>query len=125
MGVNKKVLNATKCEEDGIKFDSRLERFMYIQLKDNNIQFEIKNVVELIPKFRFDETNIRAMSIIPDFYLPNLNTYVDTKGFATPQSLLKYKLFKYTLSKTNPTAKVVILKNQKEVLAYINELPNT
>jgi len=125
MGVNKKVLNATKCEEDGIKFDSRLERFMYIQLRDNKIPFELKTTVELIPKFQFEGKSIRSMSIIPDFYLPHLNSYVDTKGWSPQATDQKIKLFKYTLSKTNPTAKVVILKNQKEVLSYINELIHT
>lgn len=125
MSENKKIKNAVKVEEDGIKFDSRLERFMYQQLRDNKITFELKNTVELIPKFQFEGKSVRSMSIIPDFYLPHLNSYVDTKGWSPQSTDQKIKLFKYTLSKTNPTAKVVILKNQKEVLAYISELTNT
>lgn len=128
MSENKKIKNAVKVEEDGIKFDSRLERFMYQQLRDNNIPFEFKNTVELIPKFQFDGKSVRAMNIIPDFYIPTLNSYVDTKGWSPQATDQKIKLLKYTLSKTNPTAKLVILKNQKEVLEYITtilKIPNS
>lgn len=123
--MNKRVKNAVKCEEDGIKFDSRLERYMYIQLRDLGITFKMQVVIELIPPFRYEGKAIRPMKIIPDFYLEDHNTYVDTKGFALPEAKLKYKLLKYHFHNALPLEeqpKIVILKNQKEVTEYLTSL---
>lgn len=39
---NKKIRNAEKTEYEGIKFDSRLELFCYLALKEAKIPFELK-----------------------------------------------------------------------------------
>ena len=123
--VNRRVRNATKCEADGFKFDSKLEMYAYRQFKEAGFDFDMQVEIELVPKFRYNGEAVRAIKIIPDFYLKDHNTYVDTKGFALPEAKLKYKLLKYLLYceyGTELQPKVVILKNQKEVREYVQSL---
>lgn len=47
-----------KTEIDGIKFDSRLEGFMYTQLRDAGIRFELQKKYELQSKFKYNSESI-------------------------------------------------------------------
>lgn len=47
--------------------------------------------------------------------------YIDTKGFATPEAKIKYKMLKYKF-RDNEEVEIVWLKTQKEVNAYILNL---
>lgn len=112
-----------KVEVDGIKFDSRLELYCYELLKQFNIDFEFQTRIELVPKFRYNSENIRAITIIVDFVI-NVNgtlIYVDTKGLPTEVSKIKYKMLRYHLKEQGNTD-VVWLKNKKEVLSFINKI---
>jgi hypothetical protein len=58
-----------KTEVDGVKFDSRLELYCYNLLKENNIDFIFQEKIELIPKFRYNTQNIRAITMLVDFVI--------------------------------------------------------
>tara|TARA_R110001592_G_scaffold85820_5_gene253467 strand:+ start:1587 stop:1961 length:375 start_codon:yes stop_codon:yes gene_type:complete len=114
---NKKVV------VDGIKFDSKLELFCYNLLKEYDIDFEFQRKVVLFEKFKFNGKTIRAITMLVDFVLShNGNTiYLDTKGFATETSKIKYKILKHKL-KDDLFVDVVWLHTQKEVREFVNKL---
>ena len=117
-----KVRNAQKIEDCGILFDSKLEHYCWKQLKLFKIPFELKPKYNIMDGFRYLGEAIRPITLTPDFLLPNHNIIVDTKGFSTDVSNIKFKLFKKYLLDNGKNYKVVILKNQKEVNAFIQEL---
>lgn len=92
---NKKVMNAKKVEQFGLTFDSRLELYLYNALCDAGIDFEFQKKFELQPKFKYLGENIRPIVIIVDFYLTGRNKILDSKGWSTTISKLKYKLLKF------------------------------
>ena len=68
---NKKVKNATVNVYEGIRFRSKLETYTYTKLKQagiQNIEYE-QNRYELLPKFQYNEENVRAMTYTPDFVI--------------------------------------------------------
>lgn len=113
----------TKVIIEGVKFDSKLEAFLYKILKDNGMDFDFQVNIELVPKFRFQYENIRALNMRVDFLLRynGREIYIDTKGFATSESKIKYKLLKNKF-KAEPHVNIIWLKTQKEVNAYIGRL---
>ena len=113
----------TKVIIEGVKFDSKLEAFLYKILKDNGMDFDFQVNIELVPKFRFQYENIRALNMRVDFLLRynGREIYIDTKGFATSESKIKYKLLKNKF-KAEPQVNIIWLKTQKEVNAYIGRL---
>jgi hypothetical protein len=65
---NKKVRNATPVTLDGINFRSKLERYCYEQLKLYNIECEYeKYSYTLLPAFKYNDENVRAITYKPDF----------------------------------------------------------
>ena len=113
----------TKVIIEGVKFDSKLEAFLYKILKDNGMDFDFQVNIELVSKFRFQYENIRALNMRVDFLLRynGREIYIDTKGFATSESKIKYKLLKNKF-KAEPQVNIIWLKTQKEVNAYIGRL---
>lgn len=90
---------------DGIKFDSKDESLYYLHLKDLLANKEIADIelqpkYTLIPKFRYFDKNVRAMTYSPDFKVIRNNGseyLIDVKsmGTATQQGELRRKLFQY------------------------------
>ena len=88
---------------DGIPFDSRKEAERYCELKLLQRAGQIHNLVlqkefELLPKQEVDGKTVeRAVKYRADFtYEENGKTVVeDTKGFRTPEYILKRKLMLY------------------------------
>ena len=113
----------TKVVVDGVKFDSKLEYYCHGLLTLSSIDFDFQHRIVLVEKFRFEEKGIRAMTLIVDFVIRHgaKTIYLDTKGFATETSKLKYKLLRNKL-KDEENVSVVWLKNKKEVNEYINSL---
>jgi hypothetical protein len=110
---------------DDLKFDSSLEMYCFNGLKNLNIDFEFQKKVILIDKFKYNEESIRAITAIVDFVI-NLNgciIYVDTKGFATEVSKIKYKMLKNNI-KDEASTQVIWLKNKKEVNNFLNNINN-
>jgi len=92
---NARVRNATKVEVNKIKFDSKLEAYMYKLFKAKNIKMELQYVITLQPSFKRDGKTIRAIKWVADFYLPDHNMIVDTKGWGTEIFKMKLKMFKH------------------------------
>jgi protein associated with RNAse G/E len=112
-----------KIELDGVKFDSKLELFCYQQLKSLGIEFEFQRGILLQEGFRFRGKAIRPITMIVDFVIHHdgQKIYIDTKGFATETSKLKYKMLKF-LEKDDSIVDVIWLHSQKEVKEFINDL---
>lgn len=112
-----------KIEIDGVKFDSKLESFCYQQFKSLGLEFDFQRTILLQEGFRFRGKAIRPITMIVDFVLKHddQEIYIDTKGFATETSKLKYKMLKFYLREEN-NADVVWLHSQKEVKEFLFNL---
>lgn len=112
-----------KLVVDGVKFDSKLEHYCYGYLNLINADFDFQHKITLIDKFRFNDKGVRATTLTVDFVVRKgeKTYYVDTKGFATEVSKLKYKMLRHKL-KEEENVDVIWLKNKKEVNAFINSL---
>lgn len=103
--AKKPKYNNKKIEIDGIKFDSKDESLYYLYLKrllekGSITKFETQPKYELIPKFKYQGKNRRAMTYSPDFRIfraDNSEYLVDVKsmGTSTQQGELRRKLFEY------------------------------
>lgn len=114
-----------KIEIDGKKFDSKLELYCYNMLKQLKIPFEFQQKEVLMESFRYNGKAVRQITLTVDFVAEykGIKYYIDTKGFATDVSKMKYKMLKQSL-KDDVYTDVVWLKNQKEVQSFINKLIN-
>ena len=107
----KKKYNNKKIYIDDIKFDSRDESLYYLHLKSLKEkglikEFKLQPKYELIPKFKYQGQNRRAMTYAPDFIVTDLEdnvTVIDVKsiGTATQQGELRRKLFEYYYPELN------------------------
>lgn len=112
-----------KIELDGVKFDSKLELFCYQQFKSLGLEFDFQRTILLQEGFRFKGKWIRPITMIVDFVLHHdgQEIYIDTKGFATETSKLKYKMLKFYVREES-NADVVWLHSQKEVKDFLFNL---
>ncbi len=112
-----------KIELDGVKFDSKLELFCHQQFKSLGLEFDFQRTILLQEGFRFKGKWIRPITMIVDFVLHHdgQKIYIDTKGFATETSKLKYKMLKFYV-REDSTADVVWLHSQKEVKEFLFNL---
>lgn len=120
--TGKAKYKSKKTEIDGIEFDSKLEGFMYTQLRDTGIRFELQKKYELQEKFKYNSESIRAITYTVDFYLPDYDICIDTKGIATQQGLMRIKMLKRYFFDHGLNTKILLPKNQKECLALVNDL---
>lgn len=91
---NRKVINALKCERDGVKFASRLERDMYGLLEMLHIPFEFQKKYIVQEGFRYNDDAVRPITFTVDFYLPEHDKIIDTKGVHTQQGDMRIKMLK-------------------------------
>lgn len=120
---NQKIQNATKVEAYGIIFDSKLEQYMYALLFNSSIEFEHQKIYVVQKSFRYNNIFVREVKSIIDFYLPLHNIIIDTKGFSTDTSKLKFKLLKSYLAHIEDCQPIIeIPKNRKEVELLIGEI---
>lgn len=91
---NRKVRNATKTQQDGIVFDSRLECYMHNLLTAHGIRFVFQKKYTLLESFKYNDESIRAITYTLDYYLPDYDMAIDTKGRATQQGQLRIKMLK-------------------------------
>ena len=95
--------NNQKVEIDGIKFDSKHEATIYLQLKAleqsnkiSNLQLQVPFI--LLDKYRINNRTVRAIKYIADFTFTNSQGQLevwDAKGVRTDCYKLKKKLFEY------------------------------
>jgi len=120
---NRKILNALKVEQNGIKFDSRLELYCYNALKAAGIDFEFQVKYELQPKFKYNGETIRAITLTVDFVVGSKNLIIDTKGFQTQQGAIRWKMLKHHLLSFCGIQPIIEQpKNKKEVDLLINKI---
>lgn len=119
---NRKIKNARKVERDGIRFDSRLELFMYDLLKMAGIRFERQKRYTLQPSFRYNGVAIRPITYTVDFWLPDHNLIIDTKGYHTQQGDMRIKMLKWRFSAAGESPIIKTPKNQTECRTLLEEL---
>lgn len=123
--TNQKIKNATPNEYDGIKFKSKLETYVYKQLKAHNLFVEYEPIkFILIPSFTFYGKKIRAMTYTPDFV--GNNFIIEAKGKPNDVFPYKWKWFMWTLLNRGLAEKykLFIVHNHKEVDNCIQQIIN-
>jgi hypothetical protein len=108
-------IKSVKVTEDGIVFDSMLERYCYVKLKQSGLDFECQKEYTIIPKFKYFSESVRTMVWTPDFYIKSRHTILETKGFANESFPLRLKMFKWVMSLTGNPPKILMASNQKEI----------
>lgn len=123
-------VNYKKVKADGITFASGLERYMYQQLKDNQLFEGYENeTFTLIEPFTFSNVSyerpikgsgvykdrgqkgVRGITYTPDFV--GSDYIIECKGRANPQFPIRWKLFKLWLT-DNKIGKVCYMPKNKE-----------
>ena len=117
-----RVKNVTKVVDDGITFDSKLEHYAYVKMKEGGIVFKIKPEYILIDSFKYCGEVVRQMKFTPDYLLTEHNIILETKGFPNESFPLRLKFFKYKMHKEKKEIKFVVCKTMKEVDAFLNTL---
>ncbi len=120
---NKKIKNARITVIDGIKFRSGLEAFTYKLLKESGIKCEYEPYsIELIPPFEYNGAKIRGATYKPDFV--GEDWIIEVKGFETDAFKIRWKLFKWILSKSEEQKQFVLFlpKNQQDVRKVIESI---
>ena len=146
MAENKKVIGATECVVDGIKFKSKWECKVYQMLKEAglNPQYEglkihLQETFEpkvpfytrvkdrrRVPGFKIDNYNVRAITYSPDFKVEyNGHTYfIEAKGMKTDRYQITVKLFRKWLEENYPNSiafEVYTQKNVKDTIKIIKD----
>lgn len=141
MKVNKKVIGATECEEDNIKFKSKWECTVYKMLRDAELHPQYESIKIHLqdafkPKvpfykmikgknhlcnFQVDTYKIRAITYTPDFKVEyNGKTYfIEAKGIKTDRYQIIVKLFRKWLETNYPNSIVFEVYTQKGVMDTI------
>lgn len=111
-----------KVHKYGLKFDSKLELYFYELLIENCIPFEFQVCYEMIPSFKYSDKTVRGMTLTVDFDFTDhgKNVIVDTKGFWREANKVRWKLFQWSMSDTQPT--LFFPSSRKECLEVIEEL---
>lgn len=142
---NKKVIGATECEIDGIKFKSKWECKVYQMLKEAGLNPEYEGLKitlqdSFTPKvpfytkvctkatkgsgFKIDNYKVRAITYSPDFKVSyNGKIYfIEAKGMKTDSYNIKVKLFRKWLENNSIDSKafeVYTCKNVKDTIKII------
>ena len=117
-----RVKNVTKVVDDGITFDSKLEHYAYVKMKEGGVVFEIKPEYILIDSFKYCGETVRQMKFTPDYLLTEHNIILETKGFPNESFPLRLKFFKYKMHKENSEIRFVVCETMKEVDAFLDTL---
>ena len=118
-----KIANATPLTYNKIKFKSKLEVFMYKQLRAAKIKFDYeKQTFVLIEGFTYMGKKLRPITYTPDFVLKDYSVIIETKGFMTEVFRIKMKLFKWMLSQQKDDRLIYTPRNQKDCLEVINKI---
>jgi len=118
--MKSKIANATPLTYNKIKFKSKLEVFMYKQLRAAKIKFDYeKQTFVLIEGFTYMGKKLRPITYTPDFVLKDYSVIIETKGFMTEVFRIKMKLFKWMLSQQKDDRLIYTPRNQKDCLEVI------
>lgn len=119
---NRKVRNATRIERDGVVFASKIERFMYDLLTLHGIGFEFQKRYVLQEGFRYNGETVRPITYTTDFWLPDHDMVIDTKGHKTQQGTLRIKLLKRQFAEAGMTTRIELPRNPDECSALVGRL---
>lgn len=139
---NRRVINATPLEYEGIIFKSKLELYCYKKLQELSISFNYDSIkFDLLESFvfnndcyelikqrnikKFDKTKsvIKGITYTPDFvghYTDGRLFIIETKGNPNDAFPLRWKMFKHYLYINNIDADVYMPRNQKHIDQVIN-----
>ena len=118
----------------GNGFRSGLEAYCSRILTEKGVIFAYEeDIVLLHPKFQFCSFDVkrkiikqtcscRDMTYTPDFVGPNWSWVIETKGMATPEFLIKWKLFKFWLKQNHPHCLAYIAHSQADTLIAIEDI---
>lgn len=115
-------INATKIEQDGIKFDSRLELYLYNLLKEEDIEFEFQKEYVLQEGFKYCSESILPIKIRVDFVLPKYKFILDSKGFQMSDGKLKYKMLKFMLFCLDTEYRIEMPSSQKRCREVVESI---
>jgi len=121
---DKRKIKAVKKEQDGIKFDSTLELYMYNLLKQNNIKFSLKTSYVLQEAFTYRHETIREMIVTPDFILTDYSVIIDTKGFANERVPMQYKMLKHLLYLEGNEMNILMPSTQSKCRKVVEDILN-
>ena len=134
-GTKRGPVTSKKTKVDGIEFSSKLEAFMWLELKRLGIKAEYESeVFELLPSFSLPNelwerkanskgemfmklnSQIRKVTYKPDFIIRDktgaIHTIIETKGRPNEAFPIRWKLFKKVIAEQYPG--VTIFKPQKQ-----------
>ena len=107
----KHKFGAIRCEHDGIKFPSRLERSIYVYLKE---QKELGNIVMFLRQINFDLPGPSKHSVDFLVFTKDNAFFLEAKGKDLPMGKLKrkqvedlYCLYIHVATKVSDVAKVL------------------
>lgn len=143
MQPNKKILNATPLEYDGITFKSKLEKMAYQTLKENNlpVEYEPKKFIiwegfkptipfynkdKMTRMLKLEQKKIISISYTPDFII-NYKDYLiilELKGRENDCFYLKKKMFRKWLEKYEPKSIYFEIYTKKQLLQAIEIIKN-
>jgi len=131
------TIKSKKNVVDGIQFDSTLESYMYILLRDNNIKAEYEGErFTLIEGFNFPLDSFertankpianrgnnkqRAITYKPDFV--NEHLIIEVKGRANETFPMRWKLFKRWLVLNRPNVTLYKPQSQSDCRIVISDI---
>lgn len=146
MGVNKKVLGATECSLNDIKFKSKWECRVYQMLKDAGLNPEYENIKITLqetfepkvpfytkikgrkrgPGFKIDNYKVKAITYSPDFKVEYKGQiyFIEAKGIKTDSYSIKVKLFRKWLENNYPNTTVFEVYTIQNIKDTINIIKN-
>lgn len=140
---NKKILNATPLEYDGIQFKSKLEKMAYQTLRENNlpVEYEPKKFIiwegfkptvpfydkdKVTRMLKLDSKKLVSISYTPDF-LVKYNDYLvvlEMKGALNDTYPIKRKMFRKWLEENEPKSIYFEIYTKKQLLQAIEIIKN-
>ena len=116
-----KIRNATKVVYDGIKFDSKLDMWMYEALKKNELPFTYSTQrFTIVDGFEYIGKKYLPITYKPDFVSDKF--IIECKGFGNELFPMRWKLFKRYLMLNNLDYDLYICKNKKEINDLIYDI---
>jgi hypothetical protein len=125
--MNKKVRGSRKARAvDGTLCDSRLEARAYSYFLAAGLRFEFQKRYPIIPTFKYRGETVGRMTWTVDFVFrggDGREILADTKGYATGEFKLKFKIFRYlALNEANAKGvkppEIIILPDMAAVYAF-------
>lgn len=140
---NKKILNATPLEYDGIQFKSKLEKMAYQTLRESGLpaEYEPKKFIiwegfkptvpfydkdKVTRMLKLDDKKIISMSYTPDFLI-KYNGYLvvlEMKGALNDTYPIKRKMFRKWLEENEPKSIYFEIYTKKQLLQAIEIIKN-